>query len=106
MRFFALLNLQHIAAVVFPTLAFMLVFGAGLSYSRFKANRSHRESETQFVDGIVEGHSPFPLVMILIIETKITETTKNIRQWKDRQPNMVTAGMTGKSVHNAGAVIL
>ena len=36
MRFFELLNLQHVFGYIFPTIVFMLIFGIGQSYAHFK----------------------------------------------------------------------
>jgi len=52
---------------IFPTLIFMLVFGAALAFSHFRTDRGSDGHRKQFADGLEDGHSPFPLVMILII---------------------------------------
>jgi len=67
MRFFELLNLQHVFAYIFPTLVFMLVFGIGLAYAHFKTGGKPQGPGHKFVDGLEDGHSPFPLIMVLII---------------------------------------
>lgn len=67
MRLFELLNLQHVVGFFFPTLVFMLVFGIGLAFSHFRSDRGGHTPGHKFVDGLQDGHSPFPLVMILII---------------------------------------
>jgi hypothetical protein len=67
MRLFELLNLQHVVGFFFPTLVFMLVFGIGLAFSHFRSDRGGRTPGHKFVDGLQDGHSPFPLVMMLII---------------------------------------
>ncbi len=70
MRFFELLNLQHVIAYVFPALLFMLVFWAALAGSHFHTRRSEaRKAEIthRFPAGIEDRNAPFPLVMILII---------------------------------------
>ena len=67
MRFFELLNLQHVVGFFFPTLVFMLVFGIGLAFSHFRSDRGSQAPGHKFVDGLQDGHSPFPLVMMLII---------------------------------------
>ena len=70
MRFFALLNFQHLMAVVFSALLFMVVFGVGLAYShlRGKDEVARRQTVTnRFADGIEDRTAPFPLFMILII---------------------------------------
>ena len=70
MRFFELKNLQDVVLYLFPTLVFLLVFGAGLAYSHFRT-RDAREREEQVVESYPEGFStrnaPFPLVLALTI---------------------------------------
>jgi hypothetical protein len=67
MRIFELLNLQHMVGYFFPTLIFMLIFGVGLAFSHFRSDRSSEQPGDKFIDGLQDGHSPFPLVMIMII---------------------------------------
>jgi hypothetical protein len=67
MRLFALLNLQHVIGYFFPTLVFMLVFGMALGFSHFLSDRGSHAPGHKFVDELEDGHSPFPLVMMLII---------------------------------------
>ncbi len=70
MRFFELLNWQHVVLYVFPTLVFMVVFGIGLAFSYFKTkNSEERLKRTYYIfpEGIVDRNAPFPLVMLLII---------------------------------------
>jgi hypothetical protein len=70
MRFFALLNFQHVMAVVFPTLLFMVVFAVGLGYMHFHtkdAEDRKRAITYEFPDGIQDRNAPFPLIMVLII---------------------------------------
>ena len=70
MRFFELKNFQDVMLYLFPTLVFLLVFGAGLAYSHFRT-RSSREREEKVVEVYPEGFStrnaPFPLVLTLTI---------------------------------------
>jgi hypothetical protein len=70
MRYFELLNFQHVMAYIFPTLIFMVVFGVGLAYSHLQTkDAEHRKTKItgKFVDGIEERNAPYPLVMMLII---------------------------------------
>ncbi|NNG00068.1 MAG: hypothetical protein HKM93_11860 [Desulfobacteraceae bacterium] len=70
MRFFHLLNFQHFILYVFPTLAFMLVFGVGLAYSHFKTADSEKRMDEiygNYPENIQDRNAPFPLVMTLII---------------------------------------
>jgi hypothetical protein len=70
MRFFELLNNQHVIGYIFPTLIFMVLFWVGLAFMHFHTRRSEaRKSEIiyRFPTGIEDRDAPFPLVMILII---------------------------------------
>jgi len=70
MRFFELLNFQHVMAYVFPTLIFMVVFGVGLSFAHLRSRDTEKrktEITGRFADGIEDRDAPYPLVMMLII---------------------------------------
>jgi hypothetical protein len=70
MRFFDLLNWQHIMLYLFPTLLFILLFGMALAYSHFRGSdleRKRDEITYTFPEGIQDRRSPFPLALILII---------------------------------------
>jgi len=70
MRFFALLNFQHLMAVVFTALLFMVVFGVGLAFSHLRGTQDEQRMETitdRYAEGIEGRNAPFPLFMILII---------------------------------------
>lgn len=70
MRYFALLNFQHIMLYLFPTLTFILLLGMGLAYSSFKSKDAARrvnEIIHTYPEGIKERNAPFPLVLILIL---------------------------------------
>ena len=70
MRFFELLNLQHVMGYIFPTLLFMVVFGVGLAFLHFHSKDAESRKTTivgEFADGIQDRNSPYPLVMVLII---------------------------------------
>lgn len=70
MRFFELKDFQDVMLYLFPTLVFLLVFGAGLAYTHFHT-RVAREREERVVEVYPEGFStrnaPFPLVLTLTI---------------------------------------
>ncbi|NNG06230.1 MAG: hypothetical protein HKM90_00735 [Desulfobacteraceae bacterium] len=70
MRFFHLLNLQHIVLFLFPTLIFIVLLYMGLSRAYFQT-RDSEEREKRVVhtypDGLAARNSPFPLILILII---------------------------------------
>ncbi len=70
MRFFNLLNIQHIFLYIFPTLIFIILLGLALGYVHF--TRKYTEEPTRLVnyiypEDIEERTAPFPLVLILII---------------------------------------
>jgi hypothetical protein len=70
MRFYALLNLQHVILYIFPTLVFILLFGLGLSYAHFHTQDAEERKNRiihRFPDDLEERKAPFPLVIMLII---------------------------------------
>jgi hypothetical protein len=70
MRFFELLNFQHIMGYIFPTLLFMVVFGVGLAFSHFRGKDDEARKTAivgEFPEGIQDRNAPYPLVMVLII---------------------------------------
>jgi len=70
MRFFHLLNFQHVMLYLFPALVFMVVFGVGLAYQHFRGKDAEDRKQRityRFADGIEAREAPFPLIMILII---------------------------------------
>lgn len=70
MRFFELLNNQHVIGSILVALIFMILFAVGLSLmpaARSKKDESEGEEPHQFADNIQEGGGPFPLIMALII---------------------------------------
>ena len=70
MRFFELLNFQHVVLYLFPALIFLFIFGAALAYSHFTIRDSEaREKKIygQYTEGFETKNAPFPLNLILII---------------------------------------
>jgi hypothetical protein len=70
MRYFALLNFQHVILYVLPTLVFILLFAVALGFVHLKAADSEarkRRITYRFPDGIEDRDAPFPLVMALIV---------------------------------------
>ena len=70
MRFFELLNFQHVMAYLFPTLLFMVVFGVALAFAHLHTRDAQVRKETitgRYADGLEERDAPYPLVMMLII---------------------------------------
>jgi hypothetical protein len=70
MRIFDILNIQHFVLYIFPTLAFILFFAAGLGYVYIRRGTSV-DRLTRIIEeypGGIEGrNAPFPLVVTLII---------------------------------------
>ena len=70
MRFFTLLNFQHIILYVFPTLVFIVLFGFALAYSHLCGKNSEKRKRTTlylFPEGIEDRNAPFPIVLVLTI---------------------------------------
>ena len=70
MRFFTLLNFQHIILYVFPTLVFIVLLGLALGYSHFRGENSEERKKAilyLFPDGIEDRNAPFPIVLILTL---------------------------------------
>lgn len=70
MKFFELLNFQHIMGYLFPTLLFMVVFGVALSFAHFRGKDDEARKTAivgEFPEGIQDRNAPFPLVMVLMI---------------------------------------
>jgi len=70
MRYFALLNWQHVLIYVFPTLVLMVVFYLALGVHHLHSDRAEERKHkiTHVFPGHIEDRdAPFPLAMILII---------------------------------------
>ena len=70
MRFFTLLNFQHIILYVFPTLVFIVLLGLALGYSHFRGKKSEQRKKAilyLFPDGLEDRNAPFPIVLVLTI---------------------------------------
>jgi hypothetical protein len=70
MRIFEVLNIQHFVMYLFPALAFIVIFAAGLGYFyvRRRASEEHLSRIIEKYPGGIEGrNAPFPLVVSLII---------------------------------------
>lgn len=70
MRYFNLLNNQHVFLYIFPTLVFIVLLGLALGYTHFSGKNTRDLNEgiyRQHPEGIDERNAPFPLVLILII---------------------------------------
>ena len=70
MRFFDLLNLQHIILYFFPAVLAILIVGIALGFVHFRTSNSEermRHSYYIFPEDIEDRQAPFPLSLILII---------------------------------------
>ena len=70
MRIFEILNLQHVAMYLFPALAFIVIFAAGLGYYYVRRRDSEERSSRiieHYAGGIEGRNAPFPLVLTLLI---------------------------------------
>lgn len=70
MRFFNLLNIQHLVIAVFPALLSVILVGIALSFSHFRGKDSQERMlrvTGTYPDGIEERDAPFPLFLFLLI---------------------------------------
>jgi hypothetical protein len=70
MRFFDLLNFQHVMGYLFLTLIFILIFGLALAYSHLESEDAKERGQKiiyRFPEDIEDRDAPFPLAMMLII---------------------------------------
>ena len=70
MRFFELLNFQHVVLYLFPAFVFLIIFGIALAYSHFNTSDSEGRQKKiygQYAEGFETRNGPFPLSLVLII---------------------------------------
>ncbi len=70
MRLFHLMNLEHVALSLFPTLLFILVFALALAFTHLKGDDSEKRLAAvmdRYPEGLEDRNAPFPLAMTLII---------------------------------------
>ena len=70
MRFFDLLNFQHVMGLLFSTLIFMLIFGLALAYSHLNSDNAKERMKKiiyRFPEDIEDRDAPFPLAMMLVM---------------------------------------
>ena len=70
MHYFPLRNLQDVFLYLFPTLAFLIIFGLFLGYTHFHTKDSDERTRRilyRFPGGIEDRNAPFPLAMALTI---------------------------------------
>ncbi len=70
MRFFELLNTQHVFALIIVAIIFFILFGVALAF--IPMTGSVKEAFNikviqHFADGIEKGNGPFPLIITLLI---------------------------------------
>ena len=70
MRYFALLNFEHLMWVALPTVIFIIVFGIALGFRYFRTDGSQAREKRiiyRYPEDIEDRNAPFPLVMLLIL---------------------------------------
>ena len=70
MRLFELVGIEDFVLYLFPSLAFIFVFAAGLAFSYFRGKESEKKLTTiieKFPGGIEGRNAPFPLILIMVI---------------------------------------
>lgn len=70
MRFFELLNTQHVVALVIIAMIFLILFGVALAFipmSGPKDRAFNIKAIQRFADGIEKAEGPFPLIITLLI---------------------------------------
>jgi hypothetical protein len=70
MRFFELLNFQHVMLAFLPTLVFIIVFALFLGYSRLRREDDEERQQHiiyRYPEQIEDREAPFPLAMTLVI---------------------------------------
>lgn len=70
MRYFDLMNFQHVMLYLFPALIFLIVFALFQAYAHLRSpDAEERKTRIikEFPEGIQDRDAPFPLAMILVI---------------------------------------
>jgi hypothetical protein len=70
MRYFSLLNLQHVVLYLVPTVIFIILVGLALGYTHLggrDGERRGREIHSRYPDGLEDRNAPFPLALALVI---------------------------------------
>ena len=70
MRLFEMVGIEDFVLYFFPSLAFIFVFAAGLSFVYFRRKNSEDKLTTiieKFPGGIEGRNAPFPLVLFMVI---------------------------------------
>ncbi|KPJ78032.1 MAG: hypothetical protein AMJ54_05560 [Deltaproteobacteria bacterium SG8_13] len=69
MRYFTLLNFEHLMWVALPTVIFIIVFGIALGFMVFRTEDSEARKQRviyRYPEDIEDRNAPFPLAMLLI----------------------------------------
>ena len=70
MRYYYILNLQHVFLFVIPTLLFIILFAMALGFKHFWTPDSERQKKAivhGYADGLEGRNASFPLAMLLIL---------------------------------------
>jgi len=70
MRFFELLNIQHVVALVIVAIIFLILFGVALAFIPMSGSKERAvkvKAIQVFADGIEKAEGPFPLIISLVI---------------------------------------
>ena len=70
MRFFEMVNIDHVVLYLFPTLAFIVLFAIGLGFYHFHTKDSDKRMKEiieSFPGGIEGREAPFPLIVWAMI---------------------------------------
>jgi hypothetical protein len=70
MRYFALLNFQHVVLYLVPTVIFIILLGLALGCTHLAGRDGERrgqEVHRRYPDGLAERNAPFPLALALVI---------------------------------------
>lgn len=70
MHYFPLRDIQHFILYFFPAFISIFLIGIGLGLTHFRRRRSEENKDKvlhEYVEGISDKNSPFPLILILII---------------------------------------
>ena len=70
MRYFEVLNIQHFLIYLFPALAFIIIFAAGLGYTYVRRKGSEERLARiieEYPGGIQGRNAPFPLMLTLTL---------------------------------------
>ncbi|MCF8069281.1 MAG: hypothetical protein K9L30_11910 [Desulfobacterales bacterium] len=69
MRYFEWLNIEHVIMFTVPAMILIILIGMALGYTHLSRKRDKDTGKitARYPDELSERHSPFPLVLILIV---------------------------------------